>query len=92
MSIAVVSVGLLAFGHLNVAEDILTALAIPLIYNGAKVRRTLANSLKALLPLPPELALLREPATIQAWLQAHADHLVWDEATGKFVFDEAAAS
>lgn len=92
IGVAMLAVGMLAFGHLEATEDILQGLLILVHGEFSKIPYLLANSLKALLPLPAGMEPRTQPLVVQAWLQAHADRLVWDEATEQFVFDEAAAS
>lgn len=76
------SVGLLAFGNLNVYEDILDNLQPSQIQS----HRTLAYSTKYLVPLPDGMDPYRDTEEVRQWFRGNRDRLCWDEETGRFVF------
>jgi hypothetical protein len=83
--IAYLAVGLLAYGHHDMVEPILAGL--PRVPEGSltkKIYHLLANSLTALLPLPPTLHPLYHPEHARAWYQTHHAVLQWDEVAGKY--------
>jgi len=74
----VFAAGLLAYGRLDVAEDLLDCLP-----SSGGIRK-LALALKALLPLPEELHPLRDPEGVWLWLRRHRDRLQWSEEVGVY--------
>ena len=75
----VFSVGLLAFGRIERARDV-----IDYMPSSGSVRR-LALALAALLPLPRTLDPLRAPEAVRTWLMEHGAQLRWDETRGCYV-------
>lgn len=75
----VFAAGLLAFGRIDVAEDLLDYLP-----SSGGIRK-LALVLQALLPLPDDLHPWHDPEAIRIWLREHKDRLRWDEAQGLYV-------
>lgn len=73
----VVAAALLTFGHLEAAADIIDELpAHP------ASARMLARVLNALLPVDADP--YQDPEGVRQWLAAHADHLVWRDAAGRY--------
>jgi hypothetical protein len=70
-------IGLLAYGHLEVIEDVLENLP-----DGRNNARTLVSAIPALLPIPYHPF---DAKKTREWFQAHRDHLVWSEEHGKFL-------
>jgi hypothetical protein len=88
-AIALLAVGLLTFGRIDMTEPILQGIQpAPPGFLGKKVDHVLANSLRALLPLPTELHPLYDPEAVRSWVQRHAGHLVWSVADGKYIMRE----
>ena len=71
--------GLLAYGQLDVAEDLLD------FPPPSGAIRNLALALKALLPLPGDLDPLQDAEGVRAWLRQCGDRLSWNEDKGLFV-------
>ena len=78
----VFAAGLLAYGHIEVAEDLLDG------QPPTGGIRKLALALKALLPLPDELDPLRDREAVRGWLRVNRDRLTWDEARGAYVMSD----
>jgi hypothetical protein len=74
----VLAVGLLAFGRLDVAEDVLSN-----IPSSGSVRR-LVLAFRAMMPLPENLDPIKEPEQFRAWLQANETTLRWNEQIGRY--------
>lgn len=75
----VLATGLLTFGRLDVAEDILDC-----IPSSGSVRR-LTLALKAMLPLPEDLDPMKESDLVREWVRANAQNLKWNEQMGRFI-------
>jgi hypothetical protein len=80
VGIFIIASGLFAFGHLDVAHDILSG-----IPSGQADLRRLAWVLKALLPMPKYYDPLINPSDVQVWLIDWQDRLQWDGKLEKFV-------
>ena len=75
----VLASGLLAFGRLDVVEDVLRN-----IPSTGGVRR-LALGVKAMLPLPEDLDPIRDTELVRAWVQANRTKFKWNEQIGKYL-------
>jgi hypothetical protein len=75
----VLAVGLLAFGNLDMVDDILHN--IP----AAGEIRHLVFALKALLPLPENLDPQHDYDEMSKWISTNKAKLKWDEKKGKFL-------
>ena len=71
--------GLFAYGHIEVAEDLLDYLP-----SSGGIRH-LALALQALLPLPQDIDPRIDPEPIRQWLQHNRDNLRWSESRGTYV-------
>ncbi|MCG8558690.1 MAG: hypothetical protein MI824_02715 [Hyphomicrobiales bacterium] len=78
----VFAAGLFAYGHIEVAEDLLDG------QPPTGGIRKLVLALKALLPLPDELDPLRDAEAVRGWLRANRDWLAWDEARGAYAMSD----
>ena len=81
LALFVFAAGLLPYGRLDVAEDIV--MGTP---EGRANMRGLAWSIKALMPLPPELDPFKNPVGTLKWLQDNRDNLTWDDTLQSYVF------
>ena len=79
--------GLLTYGRLDVAEDIVRG-----IPEGRANMRRLAGSIKALMPLPTELDPLRHPDRTLQWLLDNRNNLTWDASLQRYVSKRNRAS
>jgi hypothetical protein len=75
----VFAVGLFAFGRSDLAEEVIDHLPA-----SGDIRR-LALAIKALLPLPAELDVLRDGAAVKRWLTTNLTHFHWSEELGRYV-------
>ncbi len=78
----IASVGLFAYGQLNVAEDILDN-----IPEGKSSLNHLAGVLNELLPLPRDYNPRDNPNAIKEWLRVKRSRLKWDESLERYVLD-----
>lgn len=86
LGIAILAVGLFAFGQLDKFDDILEGLALAVLEpRPVKAYWLLGNSLIALLPLPPGLHPQQNPAEIKTWFHTHQSMLRWDEDAGRYI-------
>ncbi len=78
----VVAAGLLSYGQIDLAEDLLDCLP-----EGRGNVRQLSHALVALLPAPAHLDPLQQPEAFRSWLRENRDRLHWDATLGKFLLD-----
>jgi hypothetical protein len=81
MGVFILASGLFAFGHLDVAQDILDG-----IPSGRANIRRLALVLKALLPMPKNIDPLTNPLAVKEWLSIYRHNLEWNANLEKFIF------
>jgi hypothetical protein len=79
----VVAAGLLSYGRIDLAEDLLDCLP-----EGRGSVRELARALVGLLPAPPHLDPLHEPEAFRVWLRQNRDRVHWDPTLGKFIWND----
>lgn len=75
----VLATGLFAYGHIEVAEDILNGIPP----SGAV--KQLALALKAMLPLPNHFDPIKNPELIREWLRNNKTKIRWNEELGKYL-------
>lgn len=78
----IISVGLFAYGRLDVAEDILNN-----IPGGRGSINHLAGVLKRLLPLPSGYSPRDNPNAIKEWLRVKRSRLRWDELAERYILE-----
>jgi hypothetical protein len=87
MGLALIAMGLFAFGDSDKSNDILDAVEFlskdKRLY---KVYSLLANSIIAMLPLPPDIRPKENVSAVRNWLEENQEQLQWDEALGVYIW------
>jgi hypothetical protein len=85
LGIAVLALGLLAFGNIEVVDEILDAMPIDSSLRRLNVYRLLSSGLRDMLPLPKDMNPLTNPDEVRAWFLVSRDNLRWQEELGRYV-------
>lgn len=87
LALVYAGIGMLAYGNLEVLDEIINYLPRPIADEGA-VSRNVGFALKGILPLPKyldDISIRKHPEELREWFQENRDRLIWSEKQGKYV-------